>query len=79
MLAVLNDKLKKALSVVIEDAAIISNPLFATNELRFQNEAALRAHIENWSAHLTAHEAVELLLRLVCPRLKCWTQNRPMR
>ena len=29
MLAVLNDKLMKALSVVIEDAAIISNPLFA--------------------------------------------------
>ena len=67
MLAVLNDKLMKALSVVIEDASIISNPLFATNELRFQNEAALRERIEKWSAHLTAHEAVELLLAAGVP------------
>ena len=67
MLAVLNDKLMKALSVVIEDAAIISNPLFTTDELRFQNEAALLARIEKWSAHLTAHEAVELLLAAGVP------------
>ena len=79
MLAVLNDKLMKALSAVIDDTAIISNPFFATDELRFQNEAALLARIEKWSAHLTAHEADELLLRLVCPRPKCWMQNRPMR
>ena len=67
MLAVLNDKLMKALSVVMVDASIISNPLFATDELRFQNEAAMLARIEKWSAHLTAHEAVELLLAAGVP------------
>ena len=67
MLAVLNDKLMKALAAVISEPSIISDPLFATDELRFQNEGALRAHIENWSRQRSAHEAVELLLAAGVP------------
>ena len=67
MLAVLNDKLMRALAEVIDEPLILSDPLFATDELRFQNETALRVHIENWSAGQTAHEAVELLLSAGVP------------
>jgi CoA:oxalate CoA-transferase len=67
MLAVLNDKLMKALAAVIKEPLILSDPRFATDELRFQNEGALRAHIENWSSALNAHDAVELLLAAGVP------------
>ncbi len=67
MLAVLNDKLMRALAAVIKEPSILSDPRFATDELRFQNEAALRACIENWSSSLTALEAVELLLAAGVP------------
>ena len=67
MLAVLNDKLMKALAIVIDAPLILSDPLFATDELRFQNEGALRVHIENWSAGRSAHEAVEILLAAGVP------------
>ena len=67
MLAVLNDKQMKALAAVIGEPSILSDPRFATDELRFQNEGALRAHIENWSAERSAFEAVELLLAAVVP------------
>jgi CoA:oxalate CoA-transferase len=67
MLAVLNDKLMKALAAVIDRPLILSDPRFATDELRFQNEGALRAHIENWSSALNAHDAVELLLAAGVP------------
>ena len=67
MVAVLNDKLMKALAAVIDEPSIPSDPLFATDELRFQNEGALRAHIENWSGQRSANEAVELLLAAGVP------------
>jgi CoA:oxalate CoA-transferase len=67
MLAVLNDKLMKALATVIDESLILSDPRFATDELRFQNEGALRALIENWSVGRTAFEAVELLLSAGVP------------
>jgi CoA:oxalate CoA-transferase len=67
MLAVLNDKLMKALAAVIKEPLILSDPRFATDELRFQNESALRAHIEIWSSALNAHDAVELLLAAGVP------------
>jgi CoA:oxalate CoA-transferase len=67
MLAVLNDKLMKALAAVIDQPLILSDPRFATDELRFQNEGALRAHIENWSSALNARDAVEVLLAAGVP------------
>jgi CoA:oxalate CoA-transferase len=67
MLAVLNDKLMKALAVVIDAPLVLSDQRFATDELRFQNETALRTYIESWSSGLSAHEAVELLLAAGVP------------
>lgn len=67
MLAVLNDKLMKALAAVIDEPAIISDPLFATDELRFKNESALRAYIENWSGQRNAKDVVELLMAVGVP------------
>ena len=67
MLAVLNDKLMRVLAAVIDEPLLMSNPQFATDELRFHNEGALRAYIENWSGGRTAHEAVELLLAAGVP------------
>jgi CoA:oxalate CoA-transferase len=67
MLAVLNDKLMKALAAVLGAPHILSDPRFATDELRFQNESALRAHIEHWSGALDARDAVALLLAAGVP------------
>jgi CoA:oxalate CoA-transferase len=70
MLAVLNDKLMKALAAAIDEPLILSDPRFASDELRFQNEGALRLHIENWSSARSAHETVELLLAAGVPAAK---------
>jgi CoA:oxalate CoA-transferase len=61
MLAVLNDKLMKALANVMAAPEILANPLFATDELRFANEAALRHVIEGWAASRSASEVVAAL------------------
>ncbi|MDE2446804.1 MAG: CoA transferase [Alphaproteobacteria bacterium] len=67
MLAVLNDKLMGALSVVMARPEILSDPHFATDELRFANEAVLRQYIEEWAMGLSAHDAVEALLKVGVP------------
>ena len=67
VLAVLNDKLMKALSDVIGRPEILTNPRFATDALRFTNESILREHIEAWSKQHSTHDAVEALLAAGVP------------
>jgi CoA:oxalate CoA-transferase len=61
VLAVLNDKLFKTMADVIGQPQIIIDPRFTTDPLRFENEAALRSLIQNWSKQITAAQAVEAL------------------
>jgi CoA:oxalate CoA-transferase len=67
VLAVLNDKLFKSLAAVIGQPELVSNPLFATDPLRFENEATLRTNIESWSMQHSATNAVALLLAAGVP------------
>ncbi len=67
VLAVLNDKLFKAMADVIGRPEIISDPRFATDPLRFENEGSLRSLIQLWSAQHTAAEAVEALMKAGVP------------
>ncbi len=67
VLAVLNDKLFKAMAEVIGQPAIIADPRFATDPLRFEHEATLRSLIQNWSLHQTAAQAVEALMKAGVP------------
>lgn len=67
VLAVLNDKLFRALTETIGRPELFKNPLFATDPLRLINEAALRAAIENWSRKLFARDAVGALLAAGVP------------
>lgn len=67
VLAVLNDKLFKALTDVIGQPEIFINPLYATDPLRLENEATLRAHIERWSTQHSAAQAVGALLAAGVP------------
>jgi CoA:oxalate CoA-transferase len=67
VLAVLNNKLFSALAKVIEQPHIIADPRFTTDPLRFQNEAALRSAIENWSMQHSATSVVEQLLAAGVP------------
>lgn len=62
VLAVLNDKLFAALARLIGRADLIDDPRFASDAVRFENEAPLRAAIEAWSQRFTAAEAVETLV-----------------
>jgi CoA:oxalate CoA-transferase len=67
MLAVLNDKLFRVLMDKIGAGALAGDPRFASDALRFENEAALRQLIEAWSSALTAAEAVAALVAVGVP------------
>jgi CoA:oxalate CoA-transferase len=67
VLAVLNDKLFKALAAVIGKPETISDLRFANDPSRFENEAALRSLIQNWSKKITTAQAVEALLNAGVP------------
>ncbi len=67
VLAVLNDKQFKALSIAMDRNDILSNPRFVTDSKRFGNEAALRAIIQSWSLKLGTQQAVEILMAANVP------------
>ncbi len=67
VLAALNDKLFSAMAHVIGQPEITADPRFATDPLRFENEAPLRALIQAWSMQHTAAQAVEALLKAGVP------------
>lgn len=67
VLAVLNDKLFSAMAHVIGKPEITADPRFATDPLRFENEAPLRALIQAWSIQHTAAQAVNALMRAGVP------------
>jgi len=67
VVAVLNPKLFAALAGVLGQSGLTADPRFATDSLRLENEAALRAIIEAWSAHRSAAEAVAALIAAGVP------------
>ena len=72
VLAVLNDKLFATLARVIGRPELALDPRFATDPLRLQHEATLRALIEAWSGECTAAEAVEALVQAGVPAAEVW-------
>ena len=60
-LAVLNDKLFRALAETIGKPGLAADPRFVSDPLRLINETALRAEIEDWSRRLAVDEAVAAL------------------
>ena len=67
VLAVLNDKLFKALCTVMDQPELFSNPLYASDPLRLKHEASLRRAIESWSKTMPAAQAVETLIAAGIP------------
>lgn len=62
VLAVLNPKLFEVLAKLIERTDLLSDPRFATDSSRLENESVLREAIEAWSTKRTAAEAVAALV-----------------
>ena len=60
-LAVLNKKLFDAMAVAMEMPALVRDPRFTTDELRSEQEPALRGLIEDWAG---AHPVDEVVRRL---------------
>lgn len=60
-LAVLNKKLFDAMAVAMERPALVQDPRFTTDELRSEQEPALRSLIEDWAG---AHPVEEVVRRL---------------
>ncbi len=67
VLAVLNDKLFKALCTVMGQPELFLNPLYASDPLRLKHEAALRRAIESWSKTMPATQVVETLIAAGIP------------
>ncbi len=67
VLAVLNPRLFRSLAGVVGRPDLVDDPRFATDALRFEHEAALRAAIEAWSGARTAAEAVAALMAAGVP------------
>ena len=62
IIAVLNKRLFDKLANCIGDPGLATDPRFATDWDRLQNEALLRARIEEWLGNHTVDEAVALLI-----------------
>lgn len=67
VLAVLNPKLFEGLAHLIGRADLLQDARFATDAKRLENEAALRAAIEDWSTRRSAAEAVKALVSAGVP------------
>lgn len=67
VLAVLNEKLFKALAETIGQPELFADPRYASDPLRLINEAELRRAIENWSMAITASQAVHNLIAAGIP------------
>ncbi len=72
VVAVLNNKLFAQLCAVIGQPALATDPRFASDELRSQNEPALRAAIEAWSGALTVDQVVSQLEAAAVPTAPIW-------
>ena len=78
VLAVLNNKLFAQLCAVIGQPALATDPRFATDELRSQNEPALRAAIEVWSGTLTVNQVVQHLEAAAVPTAPIWNVEQAL-
>ena len=67
VLAVLNDKLFKALCDVMGQPELFSNPLYTSDPLRLSNEPTLRIAIESWSKTMSANTIVQTLINAGIP------------
>lgn len=78
VLAVLNNKLFAQLCAVIGQPALAQDARFASDELRSQNEPALRAAIEKWSGSLTVDQAVQHLETAAVPTAPIWNVEQAL-
>lgn len=78
VLAVLNNKLFAQLCAVIGQPALATDPRFASDELRSQNEPALRAAIEAWSGARTVDQVVQQLEAAAVPAAPIWNVKQAL-
>lgn len=72
VIAVLNARQFATLATLIGQPGAADDPRFVTDETRTENEPALRALIEGWSAQLTTQQAVAALSRVGLPAAPIW-------
>jgi CoA:oxalate CoA-transferase len=72
VVAVLNDKLFANFAATIGRPDLVTDPSFATDELRCQHEAALRESIETWSEALSIEQVNQLLSAAAIPVAPIW-------
>src|SRR5699024_1725177 len=78
VLAVLNNRLFGQLARLIGQPGIADDPRFATDELRAENEAALRALIESWSTRMTVDDVVVALEGAAIPGAPIWNISQAL-
>jgi len=71
-LAVLNEKLFRALSTLMSRPQLAEDPSYASDELRSANEPALRGEIEAWASRFSVDEVVAALERAGIPAAPLW-------
>lgn len=72
VIAVLNARQFAGFATLIGRPEIADDPRFASDELRTENEPALRAMIEDWSGKLTTEQAVAALSGAGLPTAPIW-------
>lgn len=72
VVAVLNDKLFANFAAAIGRPEIVTDPRFATDELRCRHEPALRGAIEAWSAALSIEQVNQQLSAAAIPVAPIW-------
>ena len=71
-LAVLNAKLFESLAAAIDRPSLLTDPHYATDELRSQHEAALRAEIEGWAGRHSVNAVLGALDAAGVPSAPLW-------
>jgi len=71
-----NQKLFTILCQVMNRTDLLENPLFADNNLRVINNAALKPHIEEWLKDKTIDDTVDILLKAGVPAAPINTIDR---
>lgn len=78
VLAVLNNKLFMQLANLMAEEWLSTDPRFASDELRSENEPVLRACIEAWSQHLSVEEVMQRLEAGAVPGAPIWNVRQAL-
>ncbi|MBV6273884.1 CoA transferase [Alcaligenaceae bacterium CGII-47] len=78
VLAVLNNKLFAQLANLMAEEGLAADPRFTSDELRSENEPALRARIEAWSQNLSVEDVMQRLEAGAVPGAPIWNVRQAL-